>query len=260
LHKKNNKMMENSNESGKRRENVVLTICKKAIEKQLDKLLRHSKSFRNYVDFHFNRDGCAIIPLNLEEGLTINCKGLKFSVCSQLNTINAVTTDYRFSDIKKSDVCLDIGANIGAFSILASKAAKHVYAVEPLFVDILRANIKINGISNIDVLEVAVGDGDEESVNFSGRTKRITHIPLSDILGDIGHCDFLKIDCEGCEWTLDYKDLENFRRIEGELHNFDGKHDFKLFERNLNRAGFSYTVDKRSNSVWIIHAIKEMIK
>lgn len=246
--------MKNLTESGKRRKNIALA-CKKLIEKQLDKLLLHSKSFRNYVDYHFNRDGCAIVPLNLAEGLTINYKNdLKFLVCDQLNTINAVTLDYHFSDIKKSDVCLDIGANIGAFSLLASKVAKWVYAVEPLFTDILRENIKINAISNIDILEVAVGVGGEESVNFSGRNKRITHIPLSDILGDIGHCDFLKFDCEGCEWTFNYRDLENFRRIEGELHNFDEKHDFKVFEHNLNRAGFSYTVDKRSNRAWIIHA------
>ena len=89
------------------------------------------------------------------------------------------------------------------------------------------------------------------------RLKRVDLKSLSGILEIVGKCDFLKIDCEGCEWNIDYRELEGFRRIEGEVHNFDGKHDFTSFEEKLTKAGFEYEVVQNSEYTCLVHASKK---
>jgi len=64
--------------------------------------------------------------------------GMGFTKDRNNDTINQVFNSYRFYDIKKDDVVLDLGANIGAFSMFVSRNVNHVYAVEPVTTDILR--------------------------------------------------------------------------------------------------------------------------
>lgn len=232
----------------------IANYIKKGIEKILDKALRF-KSFQDYVNERYNREGFITIPeyiLDLENAYG-SYDGFKFQICGQISTVDTVIKSYHFSDIKESDVVLDVGANIGAFSILASKKAKHVFAVEPLYTDILKKNIAINNISNISVLEIGLGIG-RKCIKFGARRKIVDLVPLSEILEKVGRCDFLKIDCEGCEWSINYHELEGFRRIEGELHNFDGKHDFSSFCEILTKAGFEYNKLDKRGKLCLIHA------
>lgn len=71
--------------------------------------------------------------------------------------------DIFYEYAKKSKIIYDIGANIGYYSLIASKALKHkgkVYAIEPLPSNIiyLKKNIEINKDSNIEILELAVSN------------------------------------------------------------------------------------------------------
>lgn len=187
--------------------------------------------------------------------------GLKFTIYPVLMqyTLIEVTREYHFDDIRKSDIVLDIGANIGAFSLLASKKAKHVYAVEPLYADILRENIRINNINNITVMELGLGDGTKQKVAFGLRQKTIETIPLTKILQITGPCDFLKIDCEGCEWNINNSmELNGIRRIEAEIHNFDGKHPHYLFKSLLEDAGFEYKTKIVKRCCHIVHAKRKL--
>ncbi len=236
----------------------IANHIKRGIEKILDKSLRF-KSFRDYVNERYNREGFITIPeyiLDLEDAYG-SYDGFKFQICDQISTVDTVIKSYRFSDIKESDVVLDIGANIGAFSILASKKAKHVFAVEPLYTDILKKNIAINDINNISVLETGLGIG-RTCIKFKGRRKIVDSMPLSEILEKVGRCDFLKIDCEGCEWCINCQELEGFRRIEGELHNFDGKHIFSSFGEILTKAGFEYNKLDKKGKLCLLHAKKRI--
>lgn len=236
-------------------------IIRGYIRKNLDALLRF-KSFQDYVNNRFYRDGYIIVAERFLQGVYYSYAGFKFHFCDQLYTIDQAINDYCYSDINSSDVVLDIGANIGGFSLLASKRAKQVYAVEPVYADILRKNIVLNRITNIKVLEAGLGIGTHD-VTFDldeckRRKKRVDLKTLSEILEMVGKCDFLKIDCEGCEWFIDYRELEGFRRIEGEVHNFDGKHNFTSFEGILAKAGFKYEVVRNSEQTYLIHAFKRI--
>jgi FkbM family methyltransferase len=71
--------------------------------------------------------------------------------------------------LSPGDVCVDVGAYNGYFTLLASKlvgAAGHVYALEPAARTNaeLVANLELNRISNVSVLRVAAGDAEGEAV------------------------------------------------------------------------------------------------
>ena len=67
-------------------------------------------------------------------------------------------------------VCLDVGANIGLYSLaLASVASRgKVYAFEPspATFDYLRRNVEDNGLANVESFKLAVGDQAEGTVHF----------------------------------------------------------------------------------------------
>jgi hypothetical protein len=236
----------------------IANHIKKGIEKTLDKLLRF-ESFQDYINERYNREGFVAVSESFLENIFYPFRGFKFCITDHLDTLNSVVEEYRFDDMRNSDIVLDIGANIGAFSILASKKAKHVFAVEPLYADIIRKNIAINEINNITVLETGLGIG-KQTIRYKRRQKVIELTPLDEILEITGKCDFLKMDCEGGEWSINYRDLEGFRYIEGELHNFDGKHAFTLFEEILTKAGFEYELDmdKNEKKLCLVHAKNQL--
>jgi FkbM family methyltransferase len=125
--------------------------------------------------------------------------------------------EYRFDDIHPSDRVIDIGANVGAFCIRASRFSPHVVAVEPVTASLLRENILLNGVQ-VRVIEGALGSGGPGHVSWDGEGVISQTYPLSRIIEMAGGCDFLKCDCEGAEWCILPEDLAGIRRIEMELH------------------------------------------
>jgi FkbM family methyltransferase len=130
-----------------------------------------------------------------------------------------VIWEYKFDDLKPDDIVLDLGANIGGFSLRAAQKCDHVYAVEPLYTDELNANIALNNLQDkITVIPFGIGLGDRISIRYQNREKVIQTYPLSEILKMIGTVTFLKCDIEGAEWSINPKDLEGIRRMEFEVH------------------------------------------
>ncbi len=112
--------------------------------------------------------------------------------------------------INKKDVVIDIGAAIGDFSILAAQKAKKVIAYEcnAERVRLMKKNLKINKVIN-----VLLKDTKAKS--------------LAQILKGIERCNFLKIDCEGCEYDIfnnaSARDLDKIEFIAMEAHQFNQK-------------------------------------
>jgi FkbM family methyltransferase len=226
---------------------------KKIIERQLDKLLKY-QSFHNYINNRFRLKGYIIINERFLENTFYYYNDVAFNIDNQLESINQVVNDYDFSDIKESDIVLDIGANIGAFTMFASKKANHVFAVEPLYANILNKNLLKNNIKNVTVLDTGMGNG-TLNLTYATRSKIVKCYPLSEIIQLCGgHIDFLKMDCEGGEWTIQLDELKGIRRIEAEIHNFDKKHNFEKFTNMLDRIGFSYKIEELSEDLILIHA------
>jgi FkbM family methyltransferase len=126
---------------------------------------------------------------------------------------------YRMEDqyLNNGGVVLDIGANIGAFSVYCALKGAEVYSIEPEpnNLDILKKNIELNnlqnkifpidfGISNFNGTAVInnVGGGSTIKDGKSGSTIKI--ITFDDLLKqyEIDEVSILKIDIEGSEKEL----------------------------------------------------------
>lgn len=125
--------------------------------------------------------------------------------------------------VQNDSVVLDIGANIGYFSLLAAAKAIEgkVISFEPVsaFRNDFKKNIALNNFKNIEVLSFAVSDKNEETdiylsaddnlgmtsltppENFSGKKERISTIVLDEWTKtkNLSKIDIVKIDVEGAE-------------------------------------------------------------
>jgi len=130
---------------------------------------------------------------------------------------------------------IDIGANIGAFTILAAQQAPNVRVIsyEP-FPDIFKQlceNVALNALERrVQAFSFAVGGRPEKRKlrvsedsgghSFYGsdcaRSTLVDVITMDQIFSDanIDCCDFLKIDCEGAEYEIIYSiSADLFQRI-----------------------------------------------
>jgi precorrin-6B methylase 2 len=211
-------------------------------ERTLDKFLKIS-AFQRYVNRKAN-----------------NKYGMNFVTYLGNGTIDDVFSDYNFSDIQKDDIVLDIGANVGAFSIFISKFVKHVYSVEPMLYEILGMNVINNDRENITIFDDALGEG-TLIIQWEGCSDRYVDCKsLSELIEMCGgHVDFLKCDCEGGEWVITANDLKNVRRLEAEVHNFDGKHNLQDFLKMLDEANFEYNYIEPRQGILKIHARNKLL-
>ena len=225
----------------------------KLIEKLMDKHFLSNKHFLDYMNYRCDRNTHLLIDKKFLQNAFTTYHNTLFSLSDQLSSIDEVLTDYKFSDIRNTDIVLDIGANIGAFTLFTAKKAKHVYAVEPLYTDILRKNISKNNLKNVTILETGIGTG-KQTISYRQRSKKINLTSISDILNECGNVDFLKCDCEGCEWSLTPQNIRNIRRIEIEVHTFKNKPPIDHFEKLLKIANFNFETIRRTSETYIIHA------
>lgn len=125
--------------------------------------------------------------------------------------------------IRSGDVVLDLGANIGYYSLIAAKRAGRVFAFEPLPDNIarLRRHLALNRISNVEVIEAAVSDRCGEARFAQGESHSTGK------LADFGNAvqtmsldslrlerlDIIKCDIEGGELAMLEGARETLRRL-----------------------------------------------
>jgi FkbM family methyltransferase len=121
--------------------------------------------------------------------------------------------------LRPDAIFYDIGANAGYYSLIAAHHVRHVYAFEPLPINVryLRRHIAINRLLNCTTVEAAVTDRDGMTSFHLGRTR------CEGAVGDGGDLlvhavrldsyqvqpDVIKIDVEGGELGV----LEGARRV-----------------------------------------------
>jgi FkbM family methyltransferase len=152
--------------------------------------------------------------------------GTRFTVSHFLDllTIKEIYFDNSYQlKLKNPKVILDIGANIGTFSVLASKKYPKatVYAFDPAreVYKLLVQNIRANSCDNVIPKKMAVGAKKGKTYIYAysasglssisnkrtgGRKEVVKTLGLKDIFNnnDIRYCDFLKMDCEGSEYNI----------------------------------------------------------
>jgi FkbM family methyltransferase len=152
-------------------------------------------------------------------------------------------------EIHESDTVIDIGGNIGTFSLLASRYASRgrVFTFEPNFENykLLLHNITINRSKNIVPTCAAVtsrrgkvklfcaSEGGyhslcEDRICDPEQYELVDSVGLKDIFDEHGIecCHFLKLDCEGAEYEILYNlPAEYYPRIEKIVMEYHGDED-----------------------------------
>lgn len=182
----------------------------------------------------------------------------KFVPSSQNVTIQQALMSYHYDDLKKTDTVLDVGAHVGGFSILVSGIANKIYAIEPIYDNELIKNIELNDITNINVQCCGLGEEGIELLEFNGNSKKVECHNLKYIIDTFceGSVDFLKIDCEDGEWSINPDELDGIRRIEGEIHATDKNFDMFDFINMLKENNYIVDVEKNNGRTMIFHATK----
>ncbi len=126
--------------------------------------------------------------------------------------------------IRPGSVMVDVGANIGTFSLLAASlgARCHAFEASPDNCEALRRNIGINQFTGITVHECALSDHSGETAFYlyeetgarnmcgqnalfrrgAGREIRVPLETLDSALGDLPRIDFIKSDVEGADFLV----------------------------------------------------------
>lgn len=214
-------------------------------------------SAQKIIELLHNNDNSKIISNNLFKVIGITNNSL-FYIDNNLSTLIEVENDYDYTDIRPTDIVMDIGACIGGFSIKISSQVNKVYAIEPIMTESLNRNITLNNKQNIITIEALLGNGLTKS-SWNNKTEYKFGLTLSELINIVGgHVDFLKLDCEGGEYCIQPNELQNIRRIEAEIHSFDSNGNFhnpSEFEKTLQLAGFEYTKNmKPKQNMMLIHA------
>ncbi len=132
-------------------------------------------------------------------------------------------TTFLISYLKEGDVFVDVGANIGYFSVYAGLCvgqSGRVHAVEPApdNAALLAANLELNGLSNAEVHRTAVADFTGEATLFQGEFNAGAHsllrkgdlapgveVPvttLDELLSGEPKVKLIKIDVQGAEISV----------------------------------------------------------
>jgi FkbM family methyltransferase len=168
--------------------------------------------------------------------------------------------------LRPGDTVIDIGANVGFFSIQAASLVGPtgiVIALEPqpeTYAQLLR-NIAISNMPNIRARQLAVTDHEGAGLLFFGDTpgysslfpsvddqprdahsQQVRTTTLAAIMRDEGldRCQYLKVDCEGGEYAIcESLSADLARQIDQvtmEVHQVPGRHPSEL-ERSLTAVG-----------------------
>lgn len=191
------------------------------------------------------------------------------------------TYELNFESIKDFEF-IDIGANIGSFTLLAGYyKAKKIVAVEPVLgtYNLLCDNIKRLNLDQVKTFQNAVGQYDNQKVKLyknsdSGLSSAYTDLGDFDLVNTISlrtlmaHLStdnvYLKCDCEGAEYDLllnaEKQDLARIKYIAIEIHEnlhpkYKGSqvlHD-KFVETGLQRIHekrvYYWDIDQHGNKV-----------
>jgi FkbM family methyltransferase len=150
---------------------------------------------------------------------------------------------------------LDIGANIGFFSVAARsyypQSLIHAYEPNPRVLPFLKTNTDDLRIAiypeavggddgHVELFDSGASNQAQTVASEAGTIRQVSLQTAIDRLG--GSVDLLKLDCEGAEWEM-FKHPEpwmHIRNIRMEYHLFHGETEQDV-ERNLNSLGFEVT-------------------
>ena len=193
-------------------------------------------------------------------------------------------TDFYWFLKEQEDLNLiDLGANIGLFSMFVAPICEKVFSVEPTpsHFALLNELVDLAGIKNIEAHNLAIGieDGEAEfnihernsTMNsfithrtdpHSGKTVKVKTKTLNSLIDslDVDHINFVKMDIEGFENEIIFEESfeEALTKIDGlyvEVHDFEER---GMMAENFNKIsdklkGFGKSVEKLQADCMLVY-------
>ncbi len=182
----------------------------------------HTPSKRLFLKHVSIRGVELVVPANEDVGRLI----------AYLGNYEPDETDFLIPSIRPDDICFDVGANIGYYTMLMARAASsgavHAFEPDPFCAALLQLNLRVNRLENVTLNPVVLGasrgrvqfvratDSGFNSLRDTGRravasTFPVTMDTLDACLDATGaqRVDVLKIDVEGAEGLV----LEGARQV-----------------------------------------------
>lgn len=190
-----------------------------------------------------------------------------------------------YGSVPHGAVVIDLGANIGVFTIYAAATAREVrvYAYEPMpeFFAVLNENVRLNRnsesvqafncavASEVGARHLDIGDAGfffprfvDSASNKNSKTLAVRCTTLAQILksNHLDHVDFLKMDCEGAEYEILYStalsDLKRINEIRMEYHNLDSDTRHvdglkRFFAENGFRVTHQHATSETNGTLWV---------
>jgi len=243
-------------------------------------IIKNINAFKNWYLCYLIRYGMIKSECILETK-----SGIKFFLRPKTLDFKAVKTMFTkheylrgFVPLEEGDIVFDVGANIGAFSLLAAQKASKVFSFEPepKNFEMFKRNIELNGFSNIIPLMKAISYSNS-FIDFylypqdiftgchslfkpqGGYSKRIQveTVTLKSILEQykLPRIDFLKLDCEGAEYdilrSLDKKTASRIGKIvmETHKHRYTEKNIYDI-PMHLENLGYEVMTEKDGKYVY----------
>ncbi len=234
---------------------------------------------------------CELLFDSEEEVINIDLKGIDkkfyFHVSSEDKGLSTqlrvfgfrepINLEYYYKFIEKDDVVLDIGANVGLFTVL-SHNAKRIICVEPLeqVIPILKKNILENNLQNkTKILNCAIGEKGtlilevDKKLNLSRivnkknkNTFEVESFKLKEIV-EKHNPNTLRLDVEGYEYEILYNKIpKSIKKISLEFHTeLLGKKKVKDLLRYFKDEGFlvKYFVEDLPIRLYPFHDILKKI-
>ena len=220
-----------------------------------------------------------------ETGTVVKLRsGERFQVGHYLDllTVSEVFLGHEYdTKLLHPHVIVDIGANIGTFSVLSAKLHPQatIYAFEPAPATFkhLKKNLELNGVKNVIASDRALSAKTETRQFFQSNSSGLSSfhlerkggtyvnvecISFADLMREknIEKIDYLKMDCEGAEYEIlmdcPSEVLQKIKNIVLEYHNGITKfnhHDLLTF---LKTQGFQVKSKRHAieNDIGLIHA------
>ena len=221
------------------------------------------KSFQEFINNRFWDTNKMVIPKLWMKIASYDGKTF-FYWDDMIITLETVRKDYQYDDIRKTDIVLDIGGGIGAYSLQICNDVTHCYVVEPVTDERIRRNIKLtnqfnnNNVHNVTVFKCALSsEKGLIEIEFHDGIATVPCYSLTQLKSMCGgHVDVLKIDCEGAEWDIKPHELDGIRRIEMEIHDFDQSKGFMNYINMLKNAGFDCKYNILDKRTTLAHAVR----
>jgi len=183
-------------------------------------------------------------------------------------------------EINENDLIIDIGAHIGLFSLFSSQYCKNgkILSFEPIKenYELLVENLRLNNIKNVYPFNKAVSENNSDVTIFlnkdesghsmyssEGERIQVKSTSLKMIFEEnkLDKCDFLKLDCEGAEYSIiDSLSEEYFDKIEKmiiEYHLADTKSELlSSLKSKLKTFSFSMHVKPLFSDIGFLYAKK----